>query len=225
MKWMISVLLLVNLGIFVWHYQRPDTQAGMRELEDGTTRLVLLRENRDSTGKQPATAETQGQSRLVCYSLGPFEQKESAEKAIEAFRAEKIPTRQRVDRDAIRSGYWVYLPPAESRQQANHSLARLKQAKARDYFLVATGQMKNAISLGVFSKAKLAKARMEELNDQGFNARVEKVTLPKRMYWLDWEKLQQVQPSAQLLASLREQFKGVGQTERVCAPGAGNSGR
>lgn len=220
MKWLVYVLILVNLGIFVWHYQGLDNQPVQSDLYDQSTRLVLLKEYRERQDNEQSDHD--GGDQTVCYSLGPFAKKAPADNALAEFSKEKIQVWKRTDSDAIRTGYWVFLPPAESRQQAKRSLAKLRQIKEKDYFLVATGQMKNAVSLGLFSKAKLAKARVKEINKKGFNAKVDKITLPKRVYWLDWEKQASKQPSENLLDSLRAQFKGIGQTERRCSPNKAN---
>ena len=80
------------------------------------------------------------------------------------------------------------LPPAESREAAQQSVARLKQLKVTDYFLVATGEKTNAVSLGVYSQFESAHRRIKEMQDLGFKPDFEKVELPKREYWLDWSR-------------------------------------
>lgn len=216
MKWLVYILLLVNLGIFVWHYQGVDKQKNSSDALVQTTRLVLLKEYLARQEKEASSNRGHKGNQSSCYSLGPFSKKAFANKALIVLKKDGIKAMERVDTDSVRPGFWVFLSPSKSRKLANRLLARLRQNKEKDFFLVATGEMKNAISLGVFSKAKLAKARMEEINQQGFNARIDKVTLPKRVYWVDWDKRADKQPSDKLIGSLRKGFKGIGQTERLC---------
>lgn len=220
MKWLVYLMLLVNLGIFVWHYQGLEKKTEQGSLDRGT-QLVLLREYLE--GKEQKAAPESGSDSSQCYSLGPFSKSKSANAAQEVLAKAKVTAWQRIDRDAIRTGYWVYLPPAADRQAASVSMANLKQLRIKDYFMVATGEMKYAISLGVFSKSKLARARMQSIVDKGFRAKVKKMTLPKRVYWIDWEKQAAQQPDKVMLDKMKEQFKGIGQTERRCSPKQANS--
>ena len=215
MKWLLSLLLLVNLAIFVWHYQGDRRQTEIR-LNDETSQLVLLKEYLARQEKNRFTGERASQT--MCYTLGPFEKKSSSKKVLAKLKKAKVEAWQRMSKDVIKDGYWVLIPPSKSSQKASELLKSLKQKKVADFFLVATGEQTNAISLGVFSKPKLARARLNEINKLGFKARVEKITLPKRVYWVDWHKQADQQPLAKLLESLREQFKGLGQAERKCKP-------
>lgn len=60
-NWLIIVLVLINLGVFVWGFQReqqlqePDT-----ELENGIPRLVLVEERRAAAAAQAAAAPAPG---------------------------------------------------------------------------------------------------------------------------------------------------------------------
>jgi len=210
MKWLIYILLLVNLGVFVWHYQ-PGEAGRQTTLSSEHTRLVLLKEYEQ---RLSSVADSDGISR--CYSLGPFTNKPYFVQAKERFQKQGVDTFSRVSSEQVRNGYWVMLPVSSSSNQAKVLIQKLKEKGVKDYFLVATGEMKNAISLGVFSKAKLAKRRRDELEKQGFKVNIKKITLPKRVYWLEWPRNAIKQPGHELLDELRARYRGIGQTERLC---------
>lgn len=183
MKWIIYTLLLLNIAMFAWHYQSGNsttvTPVVLPKQDDTAQPLVLLEEQRLQK-KQAITR--------WCYSLGPFADKQQADLASGILKGSGIKAKRRVSKDARRKAYWVLLPPAESRDAAQKSVARLKQLKVDDYFMVVTGEKTNAVSLGVFTKFESAHRRIKEMQGLGFNPKFEKVELPKREYWWDWPR-------------------------------------
>lgn len=210
MKWLVYFLLLVNLGVFVWHYQ-PGRNLPRKTIVEHPNRLVLLREY-----QQQAPPED-GASTTVCFSLGPFTRREAARAAQIQLEEAGIEVFRRVNSETVRNGYWVLLPVAASANQAQVQIQKLKENGVKDYFLVATGEMKNAISLGVFSKPKLAKRRRDEVAKLGFEVKIRKIVIPKRVYWLEWPRRAKPQPASRLLEELSQRYTGIGQTERPCS--------
>lgn len=183
MKWIIYLLLLLNIAMFVWHFQSGEIGNIENPVtlgqDDATLSLVLLKEQQKQKAKQITR---------WCYSLGPFEDKQQANLASEILKTAGIDAKRRLSKDARRKAYWVLLPPADSREAAQKSVARLKELKVTDYFLVVTGEKTNAVSLGVYSQFESAHRRIKEMQDLGFKPDFEKVELPKREYWLDWPR-------------------------------------
>lgn len=210
MKWAIFSLLLMNLVIFVWHYQPPAGNK-TRLNDDQLSRLVLFEEFK----QQLKLAGSEGAD-SSCYSLGPFSRRESFDAAKKMMLAKGIRVFGRVSSDSVRNGYWVMLPASRSQNQAKVNIQKLKEKGIKDYFLIATGDMTNAISLGVFSKPKLAKRRQDAVEEQGFRVIIKKIAIPNRVYWLEWPRQAKPQADPELLDALRKRFSGVGQTEKKC---------
>lgn len=210
MKWSIYTLLLINLGLFVWHFQ-PNTGSHRIQVNDQLTHLVLQKEYQQQLS---SVADADGIAR--CFSLGPFIRKQAFNVALTKMKQQGVDVFSRVSSEQVRNGYWVMLPVAMTSSQARVQVQKLKEKGVNDYFLVAAGEMKNAVSLGVFSKPKLAKRRRDQVAKQGFNVKIKKITLPKRVYWLEWPRQSEKQPSTEMLEKLLDQFEGVGQTERQC---------
>ena len=105
----------------------------------------------------------------------------------------------------------------DSIQQVDLNTARLKQQGVTDYFRVATGEQKDAISLGVFSRSDLAQRRLRAMRKQGFQPQLETVPLPRRVYWLDWPVEGNPALNAGDLGVLQDQYAGIDQWEQACA--------
>lgn len=211
MKWIIYLLLLVNLGVFVWHYRSggavPTIPTTPVEQDDAVLSLVLLKEYQQQ--KQDTNVRW-------CYSVGPFETKKQAGSAAAILYAAGIKAHRRLSTEARRKAYWVLLPPAESREAAKQHIARLKKLKVKDFFLVQTGDMINAVSLGVFTKFESAHRRIKEMQDLGFKPIFEKTDLPKREYWLDWPQKTGASLEAGDLEKIRKISPDGQQIERSC---------
>ena len=83
------------------------------------------------------------------------------EKKAEAARLE---TRRRVD-----GSWWVFIPSQGSKEAADKKASELRQFGVKDFFIVADGPQKFAISLGVFSQEEGARRHLEAL--RGKNVR------------------------------------------------------
>lgn len=66
------------------------------------------------------------------------------------------------------SGWWVYIPPLLSKEEAEKKAGELRQLGVTDYFIVQeAGPNRFAISLGVFSSEKGGQDRLAELKGRG----------------------------------------------------------
>ena len=149
-----------------------------------------------------------------CYTLGPFKTAKIASDVRTQIASDGIEAQHRVNKDNTRPGFWVFIPPTDTRKSAQEQVGRLKAQNIKDYFIVVTGEQANAVSLGVFSQAELAQRRFNDLTGLGFNVKLQKVDLPLREYWLDWPKANVL--NAKKLEAIRVQYNGAGQAERNC---------
>jgi hypothetical protein len=198
--------------MFVWHYSSDKTtgvaSATSSNQDEAVMSLVLLKE-RQTQKEQPI--------KRSCFSLGPFADKQQADLVSGLLKSSGIKAKRRISKDARRKAYWVLLPPAESKEAAQKSVARLKQLKVDDYFMVVTGDKTNAISLGVFSKFESAHRRIKEIQDLGFKPEFEKVELPKREYWWDWPKDGGKSLDASVMTKIKNISNQARQIERECS--------
>lgn len=207
MKWLIYLLVLLNLSLFAWHYRADSGNPSPGEaLPADVQRLVLLREQQEP-GEEPAW----------CYSLGPLKETRQIEALMQRLQQWEISAWQRKSQEAGRKGYWVIMPPLPSRSEARAAVEQLKAKNIEDYFLIATGEKANGVSLGVFSSFEAAHRRISQLAELGFDAIWEEVRLPVEEYWLDWLR-DSGDISAGQLARLREDYPDLKKVERSCQP-------
>lgn len=108
----------------------------------------------------------------ACLEWGTFVGEETAR--AEAALA-KLELGDRVSRKSVErsGGYWVYIPPLKTKQEADKKINELKARTVADYFLVQdNAQWRNAISLGIFSTREAADKRLKELRDKGVKSAV-----------------------------------------------------
>jgi hypothetical protein len=157
-------LLLANAIAFAlqlyWPRQQPPTPVVTRE---GDLRLI---------GELGAGAIARWAN--SCYSLGPLRDLRIARQleANLAGRGLSVALREQHSLEPL--GYWVYLAPASSLDAAHVTAKRLAERGVTDYVYVVGAEKANAISLGLFSDAEAAHARVAELQRLGFAAQMER---------------------------------------------------
>ena len=211
MKLLIYFLIICNLGFAAWHFRgldmHEDSVAETLEINH-ENQLILL-----SEFKKEKLTSLGGK---LCFSLGPFNKKSEAKKAQQLLKESNFEVKRVQLRDNSRSGYWVTLPASESRKSAKKQIAKLKKLKVNDYFLVAKGSHENAVSLGVYSKKKLARRRVDDIIKLGFIPQIESVPLPRKVYWLNWYKDSDKQPEYAILTKIKKQQSQISKIERSC---------
>jgi len=126
----------------------------------------------EAEAKVAGTDDTQPGAPQACWELGPFEQASEAERL-------RLPTgiqRIKIDRSRVRvpAGFYVLVPPAANREAARQTLERLKAKGVRDSWLFASGPLRNAISLGMFSQQENALRRKRQIEKMGFAVRLQR---------------------------------------------------
>ncbi len=123
----------------------------------------------------------------VCFSFGPFGREADLEPLRDWFEQRQHPSTQRVEYEADKELFWVYLAPLSDRDEAVAKLSELQKQGVKDYRLIHKGSFRNAISLGLFSSQAGVNRRLSELNAKGYQP----VVVPyhdseaSRIYWLD----------------------------------------
>ena len=120
-----------------------------------------------------------------CYTVGPFETREDAEKGLEKLAQldEAADMRQAVDEKHV--GYWVLIDQQESRGEAIAKVAELKAAGFSDVWRFTKGRLANAISLGLFARPEQAERHRKQIAAKGFPAEVKPRYVERSVYWVD----------------------------------------
>lgn len=141
-----------------------------------------------------------------CYSIGPIQSPGQVEQLKFQLANYTSESQQRVSQAQVDQGYWVFIDSLDSRAQALEFASELGSMGLSDYFVVASGDRENSVSLGLYREEGNARKRQKALQALGFNARVLARYKTVDQFWLDyqlaqgivspWNELKQTVPTA-----------------------------
>ena len=107
-----------------------------------------------------------------CADAGGFQGRRAVADAarwLQSFGAEVIEVRREERR--IADSYWVYLPPFESRRQADAKLREIRERGVRDVAVISDGDLANGISFGIYKNVDNMHRRVAALEEIGQSVR------------------------------------------------------
>lgn len=159
MRVLFLLLLLANAAFFAYaHYMRPATNAGvdLKKLQIAPEKIRLAASPKADSPRAAACLEWGS-------FVGPAVAKADAAVAELALPESQV---QRVVADV--SGYWVYLPPAKTRAEADKNVARLKGYGITELALVLDqSPSRFAVSLGLFKSEEAARKLLAAVREKG----------------------------------------------------------
>lgn len=198
MRWIFFSLIAANFAILAWwQTSKPQRAAEPKPYTTpfGVGGLVLLSEAAkqspqsepepsdavtpppaevrpaaDPAVSAPAAAESPG-AHGQCVLVGPYENNELAQQALQKLLAKEIKAYVFQMDLAVSSGYQIYLDGFESRAQAKKRLDEL-QAAGVDSFIVPKGEYVNTIALGSYEQEGAAKNQLEKFAAAGITAKL-----------------------------------------------------
>lgn len=181
MKWVVAVLLAINLGVGAF-FLLKDRGLGGNENNaalnvDGLSLRSANRAEMPPTIPPPAASRGDVPEPLCVEwrGLAPEDFKRAREQ-LKALAGERVMSFTEVPLNTRR---WVIFPPLPSAQSAMAKLAELTAAGVQDAFAVKDGAWRNAISLGLYANDQAAGRRVRELEEKGvLGTRVE--VLPRQ---------------------------------------------
>lgn len=184
MRWIFYSLIILNLAYLGWHLTgavvAPPGDRERAQVQPGGD-LELLAERMGDEAVPDSTPEVASRPGL-CPMVGAWQSREQAEQALgELARSYDAQLRTlRVERDALD---WVFVPPAQSREEAMRTLREL-QSRGVDSFIVDEGDDANAISLGFFSSSDSARGLKVKMENEGYPVEVRRTSREVTEYWL-----------------------------------------
>jgi hypothetical protein len=176
MRAVFFLLLLLNLGFFVWTQMGPIYTLGEAQLIDqqlNPKAIQLLTAEQVAAlsaerAERAARAERAKAPKLTpCLELGAFNPGDlpRVEQVLGPLALGPKLSQRRVDEVA---NFWVYIPPQVNRQAATRKVTELKKLGVEEFFMVQDdAKLRFAISLGVFKSEEAAKAQLEQLRAKG----------------------------------------------------------
>ena len=118
-----------------------------------------------------------------CYQTGPFTSHNALKVWRELNKINANSVRGFNKENNVVSSYLVYFPVAETYAQSEKNVQLLKQKGITDYWLFRRGELKGAISLGLFVKKSRALSLQEKLVKAGFTIEIkERYKIDKLLY-------------------------------------------
>ncbi|MDN5782202.1 MAG: SPOR domain-containing protein [Luteimonas sp.] len=103
-----------------------------------------------------------------CYALGPFADADKVAAARRQLQPRAARLHVREVASAKRRDWRVWLPPQADRAAAQALVGRITAAGFSDYYIVASGDEANSISLGLYGSEESARRRQAALQAAGF---------------------------------------------------------
>ncbi len=125
-------------------------------------------------------------AQLSCYSIGPIQKEEDSKTTFEWLQEHAQEANQRIEEIQENKRFWVYLEPADDPDLTQQTLEELGRRGVKDYRLIKKGDMKNAISLGVYAAQDSVNRRLAEMKKQGYTPVVVPRYKTRSTYWLDF---------------------------------------
>jgi hypothetical protein len=119
----------------------------------------------------------------VCARVGPFEP-DDADNLISGLPATVRLLSDVTEEYASVDRYYVLIPPLPSRAEGYQKLKELADAGITDTWLFPSGEYRNAISLGFFSREAGAKRHAANVAGKGFDTEVKEKTSVRQRRWL-----------------------------------------
>jgi hypothetical protein len=161
------------------------------------------------------------QREVVCVLAGPFFSEGDAASAQRWFEGRYLQTRRHVEEKTDSKLFWVYIEPQSSHQEAREKVEDLKRKGLHDFFIIQGGEMRNAISLGVYRNQDSVNRRLAQLKGEGYQPLVVPRVTNKSTYWVDaWGK----QDRKSFLAEARKRLSKKVVESHTCGEIAARSG-
>ena len=212
LKTAVLALLLANVGYFLWARDLAEsdslTMAGtastlpaiklasemQQSSADGINVTVVgTGAAADAAATRPpgadASSDEQSAQLLTnvkrCVSVGPFRDVSETARAATTLRASGYGPRQRVAEGEVWAGVWVYLPRPDAPLAGDELLARLKKGGIDDALEMPGPSDAPVVSLGLFSEAKRAQARVVQAQRLGLKPLVMDRKRSGNVFWVD----------------------------------------
>jgi len=186
MRLLLLFLVLVNVG---WYYYWIDRQplpdrVAVAPADPGVAPLRLLQE----TAQRPSGAaarKSATDTAPTCFRLGPISEQAQVEQIAVRLSDIGVGTGQARRASGQESAYHVVIAPLDSEEAVQQVSSQLASSGIANFSILRHPGQALGILLGVFTDAKAAAQRREQVAALGYNARVEIQASGGEQYWLD----------------------------------------
>jgi hypothetical protein len=193
MKWFFALLVLANVGMYLW-------ATGHKTTDSSSLRAAVNADGMRLLSELPAARNSRSAS--SCHRIGPFSDESGSVKAVETLNELSVPyTALTIKKREVRA-YRVYLGPFNTSEQIERQRNILRSSGINEHYVKSERAAQDLISLGLFSQQARADEFMRQLIEKDVHAktRPENRTLGPT-YWLE---LHDVESNQKVLGILRE---------------------
>ncbi len=237
MKLVVLILTVLNVAYFTWQYQFSEpavvTQSAPTKPIQFGNPMVLYSEFQAEQAKadvtpaakpEQATTEPRADRPILsgrpeaqaCITIGPFSLVSDVSQAAGYFMDEDVSAQQRAAAAKRRAGFWVYIPPQRSLNEAREVLHYLQANDIEDALIIAEGSKENSISVGVYANENKAERRKKVIDAIGYTVNIEPLYRTQPQYWLDLELWTANELPAQQWNRIINRFPSVSQEKHNC---------
>jgi hypothetical protein len=169
MRAFVFLLILANLLFFSWTQGyfdiARDSDAFRVDQQLLADRIRVVARDEPPPEKVAAVASKPPEKKVEDVCLRFVELPLADAVRLENLVAEKFPAMKTARTvNPVSAAYWVFIPPAPTRQETDRKIAELKKLGVPELFVVQEpGPDQRAISLGIFSTREAANERLDEL--------------------------------------------------------------
>ena len=199
MRVAILFFIFLNAAFYYWAHEKDFSQAiyANAGIVAGIAPIKLLSErgNADKVQKTAPTVSNtispavSNQRKLVCFSVGPFEEEALGDEIYDILLDSGIDAKQRSVKERQPKSYWVYLAPHESLAAAQATVAFLENNKIREHYIMPEPpEHEHAISLGLYEKLGAARNKIAEIKKLNLDPKMEVRFKEYTRYWVDFRQ-------------------------------------
>jgi hypothetical protein len=158
----------------------------------------------------PIVAETEQQ----CWQVGPIKDTLTKNQVQNRLQSHAIDTEFKQVERSEGLDYWVYLGPFLSQKQALRELKHLQFNKI-DSFWISKGELKNAISLGIFKNQQRAIDLQQRYIAKGYDVQIKDIAQTVREHWAI-VKVDKDLEERQVFKDFKKDFSSLQTTKLLC---------
>lgn len=186
-----TVIGLVVLNVFLWGWAAIQPEPRSAPVWQDPSRITqisglpAIRLASEDTRLPPGGSQASRQ----CYTLGPIASRSAMQGIQDQLARDVVQLSWHETTAMVEQGYWVYIEPFGSHEQAAEAVDRLVAKGVRDYYLMPGGPFANAVSVGLFEQRPQAQARKEQIEALGLGwpVKIDMQRKDEARYWLDFE--------------------------------------
>lgn len=122
-----------------------------------------------------------------CSRIGPFANVAATQLVADYLKGRGGQVDVSNETRSMHAGYWVMVPPQQSRDAAEAVGRRLKAKGIKDYWVIPKGEFQFGISLGVFSQQPNAVRFAERARKKGFMVDIKDKRKERTAVWLSYQ--------------------------------------